>query len=55
MLQLEDILGVTELQNLPGTDRDTYPNWRHKLPIELEDLAQDERFVRNINAVLNER
>jgi len=55
MLQLEDILGVTELQNLPGTDRDTYPNWRHKLPIDIEDLAQDERFVRNINAVLNER
>ena len=55
MLQLEDILGVTELQNLPGTDRDTYPNWRHKLPIDTEDLAYDERFVRNISAVLRER
>lgn len=51
VLQLEDILGVTELQNLPGTDRDKYPNWRHKLPINIEDLATDTTFIRNITAV----
>jgi len=51
VLQLEDILGVTELQNLPGTDRDRYPNWRHKLPINLEDLATNITFIRNITAI----
>jgi len=51
VLQLEDILGVTELQNLPGTDRDRYPNWRHKLPINLEELATNMSFVRNVTAV----
>ena len=51
VLQLEDILGVTELQNLPGTDKDTYPNWRHKLPVNVEDLSTDTTFVRNITAV----
>ena len=51
VLQMEDILGVTELQNLPGTDRDKYPNWRHKLPINLEDLATNMTFIRNITAV----
>ena len=51
VLQLEDILGVTELQNLPGTDKDTYPNWRHKLLVNVEDLSTDTTFVRNITAV----
>lgn len=53
--ELENILGVDELQNLPGTDRDRYPNWRHKLPIDLEDLARNADFVRNIKAVKTER
>ncbi len=55
ILQLEDILGVEELQNLPGTDRDKYPNWRHKLPIDLEDLELNNDFIRNIKAVKEER
>ena len=55
ILELENILGVAELQNLPGTDRDKYPNWRHKLPVDLEDLACNTDFVRNIRAVKSER
>ena len=55
ILELENILGVAELQNLPGTDRDRYPNWRHKLPLDLEDLACNVDFVRNIRAVKTQR
>ena len=55
ILELENILGVAELQNLPGTDRDVYPNWRHRLPLDLEDLAVSEDFIRNVKAVKTER
>ncbi|MBR1916085.1 MAG: 4-alpha-glucanotransferase [Alphaproteobacteria bacterium] len=55
ILQLEDILGVDELQNLPGTDRDKYPNWRHKLPLDLEDLENNVDYIRNIKAVKSQR
>lgn len=51
IMQPEDALEVDELQNLPGTDCDKYPNWRHKLPVFLEDLKQNETFLRNINAL----
>ena len=51
MLQLEDIMGVDKLQNLPGTDRDKYPNWRLKLPIDLEDLENLHEYERNIKAI----
>jgi 4-alpha-glucanotransferase len=47
MLQPEDIFEVDELQNLPGTDRDQYPSWRHRLPIDLEDMEQSEAYARN--------
>ena len=39
MLQMEDILLRTNQVNVPGTI-DEYPNWRHKLPIDLEDWAE---------------
>jgi len=34
-LALEDLLGVKDQPNIPGTI-DQYPNWRRKLPLELE-------------------
>ena len=37
---LEDLLGQTQQINLPGTDRDLYPNWRRKLPLLLEHWLQ---------------
>lgn len=55
MLQLEDVFEVAELQNLPGTDRDTYPNWRHRLPENLEDMENSEAYIRNINALKSGR
>lgn len=51
MLQPEDIFQSMKVQNLPGTDIDKYPNWRSKLPIELEDMANSEAYLRNIAAV----
>ncbi|SDK45096.1 4-alpha-glucanotransferase [Aliiruegeria lutimaris] len=36
-LQLEDILGVLEQANLPGTV-DTHPNWRRRLPVGVKAL-----------------
>lgn len=51
LLQLEDIFQSEVLQNLPGTDFDKYPNWYHRLPVDLEDVAQSEKFKRNLKAV----
>ena len=51
MLQLEDIMGVDKLQNLPGTDKDQYPNWRLRLPVDLEALENLPDYQRNVNAI----
>jgi 4-alpha-glucanotransferase len=51
MLQPEDIFQSMKIQNLPGTDIDKYPNWRSRLPVDIEDIAQSEAYHRNINAV----
>jgi 4-alpha-glucanotransferase len=37
-LQLDDLLGMADPVNVPGTDRE-YPNWRRKLSTELEELT----------------
>ena len=42
MVQLEDLLGVAEQANLPGTTT-AHPNWLRKLPLALEALAGDAR------------
>jgi (1->4)-alpha-D-glucan 1-alpha-D-glucosylmutase len=44
VIQLEDVLGVAEQVNLPGTV-DEHPNWRRKLPLVLERFPDDERVV----------
>lgn len=42
MVQLEDMLSQTNQINLPGTI-DEYPNWRHKISIDLEEwISQSE-------------
>lgn len=40
LLPLEDVLGLVEQPNLPGTV-DTHPNWRRRLPVTVEHLAAD--------------
>jgi malto-oligosyltrehalose synthase/4-alpha-glucanotransferase len=42
--QLEDVLGVEDAANLPGTT-DEHPNWRRKLPLELERISDDSRVT----------
>ena len=51
MVQLEDILGQTQQINVPGTIAE-YPNWRHKIPLDLEDwrsLGNIEHFAATIS------
>jgi (1->4)-alpha-D-glucan 1-alpha-D-glucosylmutase len=43
-VQLEDVLGVKEQVNLPGTT-DQHPNWRRRLPLAVERFAEDERVA----------
>ncbi len=43
VVQLEDVAGVEEQVNLPGTT-DSYPNWQRRLPLPLERWMDDERF-----------
>jgi len=38
MVQLEDLLGITEQPNLPGTVNE-HPNWRRRLPVAVEALT----------------
>src|SRR5450755_140633 len=37
-LQIEDLLGMIDPVNVPGTDHE-YPNWRRKLTMDLEELT----------------
>jgi 4-alpha-glucanotransferase len=41
VVSMEDILGVREQVNLPGTV-DEHPNWRQPLPVTLEELRSHE-------------
>lgn len=44
-LQAEDILGLEEQANLPGTVFE-HPNWRRRLPVRASEFASDDRFAR---------
>jgi (1->4)-alpha-D-glucan 1-alpha-D-glucosylmutase len=44
MASIEDVLGIEEQINVPGTIYDQ-PNWRRKVTIDVEDIATDERFA----------
>lgn len=51
VFQPEDIFGVIEQINVPGTLEHQHPNWQRKLPLSLEDWAQDARFQSVVAAV----
>lgn len=53
-VQLEDVTQQLMQVNVPGTGEDVFPNWRRKLPLDIEDLATDPRFL-SLTAVLRER
>ncbi len=52
--QFEDVIGQMDQANLPGTT-DQHPNWRRKLTVELEALAEDARFLALCEALRTER
>jgi len=54
VMQAEDVYGVTEQVNLPGTT-DAHPNWRRKLPVALEVQGIDGRLRRLAACVSRER
>jgi 4-alpha-glucanotransferase len=41
VVSMEDLLGVPDQVNVPGTV-DSYPNWRRRLPVTLEDLTRQD-------------
>ena len=55
MIQLEDLLGQVEQVNVPGTTDERYPNWRRKLPANLEEWVRDERVTALLNVLDEER
>lgn len=54
MVQWEDLLGLVEQPNLPGTTTQ-HPNWQRKLPEALETLLRDARVRAIAAAVARER
>ncbi len=50
LVQPEDVVGVVDQPNLPGTT-DEHPNWRRKLPLPLERWPDDARFIALTQAV----
>lgn len=45
MVRPEDVLGLMEQTNLPGTT-DQHPNWKRRLPVTVGELAADPRLRR---------
>ena len=54
-LRPEDVLGVVDQPNLPGTHDDQHPNWRRRLPLAIEDWPEDARFAGVAAAIRQER
>ena len=53
-LRLADLVGEDRPTNVPGTS-DAYPNWRLKLRLPLEEIAESSLFRRVVAAVAVER
>jgi len=49
-LQIEDLLGMVDPVNVPGTDQE-YPNWRRKLTADIEDMMTRPDFDESFAAV----
>ena len=54
MVQLEDIFSQTDQLNVPGTVNE-YPNWRHKISVELEDWIEGSEFENLASSIGRER
>ena len=49
-LQIEDLLGMVDPVNVPGTDRE-YPNWQRKLTEDVEDMAARADLAAQLNDI----
>ncbi len=54
VVQLEDVLGLADQANVPGSIAE-HPNWRGKLPLPLERWPDDERFIELARALTRVR
>lgn len=50
MVQLEDLLGAVDQANMPSTV-DEHPNWRRKLPLDLQQLAEHAPGIATVRAL----
>ncbi len=53
-LQIEDLLGMVDPVNVPGTDRE-YPNWQRKISMNVEDIVELTGFDETFSAVSQAR
>ena len=53
-VQLEDLLGMADPVNVPGTDRE-FPNWQRKIDADLEDIAARADLAESLAAIDRER
>ena len=53
-VRLEDVVGGRRLVHLPGTDRE-HPNWRHTLPLTVDQILASERLRRVCAAMATAR
>jgi 4-alpha-glucanotransferase len=49
-LQIEDLLGMTQPVNVPGTDKE-YPNWQRKVTADIEDITAREDLAGYLDAI----
>jgi 4-alpha-glucanotransferase len=54
MVGIEDLIGLEDQANLPGTV-DEHPNWRRRLPLTLERIAADPRVTDAVRILGAER
>ena len=55
VVQPEDIFGVMEQPNLPGTLEHQHPNWQRRLPLALEDWPAERSLEDFAHAIRSER
>ncbi|MCX8018084.1 MAG: 4-alpha-glucanotransferase, partial [Rhodocyclaceae bacterium] len=55
VVQPEDVLGVCEQTNVPGTLEHQHPNWQRKLPVPLEAWSDHPAWQRVLAAIRAER
>ncbi|MDP2156451.1 MAG: 4-alpha-glucanotransferase [Nitrospirota bacterium] len=52
LVSLDDVIGTTEQQNLPGTVNE-YPNWKQKTPLTLREIITSEHLTKLFAALCN--